>query len=486
MQIITNPLLLTDVYKMGHMEQYAPGTEKVYSYLCARNNKYYQKHVFFGLQYYLQQYLSQPLEDWMGEEFIHYRTKILGSTSPNVEKKIRDLCRLGYWPLHIKALAEGTVIGSNNCLMTIENTNRDFYWCVGFVESMLLKLWYPCSVASCSLAYREVVDKYFKETVDNKDFLKPYMVHDFGYRGDSSEEGAAISGAAHLLSFVGSDTVPAYPFIDEFYNVHPSVRAFNQPIMASVPASEHSVMCSFGKENEMQAIENMLNLYPEGIVSIVSDTYDIYNVCSKIIPQLKDKILARNGKVVIRPDSGDPKKVLCGDPEGTTPEARKGVFLLLEEVFGSTVNNKGYKELHPNIGVIYGDGMYLERYKDILETMKQMKFAASNLVIGVGGILRNHSRDTLGFAIKATYVENAEGGREIFKDPITDTKKKSHRGKMIVVRDTDGSYKTIDRVGECYGCKDLLKDAFIDGQTLLMTIFAEIRQNLESHLNYGK
>ena len=470
-----NPLLATDVYKMGHMEQYAPGCNKVYSYLTARTDKTFDKTVFFGLQYYLKEYLSVRLTPSMGEEFLKYRKMILGSNSEAVERQIRDLCLLGYFPLEIKAVEEGTVMPVKNVLMTITNTNPNFHWVVGFVESLILKLWYSITVASCCYKYRTLVDSAFNETVsDDLMFLKDFTVHDFGYRGDSSEEGAAVSGAAHLVSFAGSDTVPALPFVEYYYKADTSGL-----IMASVPASEHSVMCSFGKEDEFGAFENMLKLYPSGIVSIVSDTFDVYRVLTEFAEILKPTILKRDGKVVFRPDSGNPEYIICGDPTAPVDSNEwKGAIRLLDEMFGSSVNDKGFKQLNPKVGLIYGDGMYFERYQRTLDRLKDMGYAASNLVIGVGGILRNHSRDTLGFAIKATYVEVNGEPREIEKDPVTDHKKKSHKGLLCLTYNT--GYVTSDQCDSQTEKIGLLQTVFKDGELIRETTFSQIRARVKS------
>lgn len=469
-----NILLSTDVYKMGHMEQYAPGCTKVYSYLTARSDKQFSETVFFGLQYYLKRYLTQPITPAMGEEFLLYRKMILGSNSAEVELKIRALCALGYLPVEIKAVDEGTVLPVRNVLMTITNTHPDFYWVVGFIESLLLKLWYTISVATCSREYRKYVEQYFEATVDDgNSFLKDFAVHDFGYRGDASEEGAAISGVAHLVSFLGSDTVPALPCAIEYYN-----GDTNELIITSVPASEHSVMCSFGKDDELSAFRHMLDLYPAGIVSIVSDTFDVYRVLTEFAATLKDQILAREGKVVFRPDSGRPELIICGDPDAPVGSNEwKGAIRLLDEMFGSTVNSKGFKVLNPKVGLIYGDGMYLERYTRTLERLKQMGYASSNLVIGVGGILRNHTRDTLGFAIKATYVEVNGMPREIEKDPVTDRKKKSLKGLLSLVK-RNGAFLTLDQCTPEQEEASLLKPVFRDGRLLRETGLKEIRERV--------
>lgn len=440
-----NPLLALDVYKMGHLEQYAPGCTKVFAYLMARTPKTYSQTVFNGLQYYLMSYLSTPLTRAMGAEFLDYREEILGGRNPAVVvERIYKLCDLGYWPLEIRAVPEGTIMPTRNVLMTTTNTHPDFFWVGGFLESLLLKVWDPISTASCSFVYRQMVEDAFRETVsDNLQFLKKFMVHDFGYRGCKSEEEACITGLAHLIFFNGSDTVPALPFARQYYDA-----LKGEIIMTSVPASEHAVMCSYGRDEELEGFFSMLRLYPSGIVSIVSDTYNIYRVLTEFAEKLKSTILARpeGSKVVFRPDSGNPEYIICGDPTAPLGSNEwKGAIRLLDEMFGSTINGKGYKELNPKVGLIYGDGMYIERYASILRRLKEMGYAASNLVIGVGGILRHHSRDTLGFALKSTYVEVYGEPREIEKDPITDSKKKSHKGLVTLRRKDNGEFETVDQ-----------------------------------------
>lgn len=472
-----NILLATDVYKLGHMEQYKPGVNKVYSYLTARSGKNFDKTVFFGLQYYLERYLSQPITPAMGEELLEYRKRILGSNSADVENKVRALCQLGYLPLEIKAVPEGTVMPTGNVLMTITNTHPEFYWTVGFVESVLLKLWYSITVASCVYKYKTIVDAAFEKTVEeNMHFLKDFTVHDFGYRGDGSEEGAGISGAAHLLSFKGSDTVPAFPFLVDYYDA-----SIDDPVMFSVPASEHSVMCSFGRNDELAAFKNMLDVYPTGIVSIVSDTFNVYRVLTEFVEQLKPQILQRDGKVVFRPDSGNPEYIICGNPDAEVGSLEwKGAIRLLDEAFGHTVNEKGYKVLNPKVGLIYGDGMYLERYMRTLAKLEEMGYAASNLVIGVGGILRNHSRDTMGFAIKATYVEVNGVPQEIEKDPVTDPGKKSRKGLLMLQKNEEGSWETQDCVSAEQEAGGELLTVFLNGKITRRYTLEQIRSNVQN------
>jgi nicotinamide phosphoribosyltransferase len=415
----------------------------------------------------------------MVDEFLMYRKMILGYNPPGVEKKVRALADLGYWPISIKAAPEGSVIDVRNVLMTIRNTHKDFAWTVGFLESYLLKVWNTSTVATSSLGFKRLFTKYAEETSDSL-FLIPFQVHDFGYRGCSSEETAALSGMSHLVNFLGTDTVLAVKAAKEFYNA-------KEPIGLSVPATEHSVMCAFGREHEIDAFRRMLSQNPTGIVSIVSDTYHLWNVLTNFAPKLKAEILGRpeGSKVVFRPDSGEPKLILCGNPAAPqgSPEW-KGVIRLLDEVFGSTVNSKGYKELNPKVGTIYGDGMYFARIADILGTIKEMGYATTNLVIGVGGILlQQHNRDDLGFAIKATFaVVNGEE-RELFKDPITDPGKRSHKGLMRLdcvstSLGSHGTYVTTDRINEVEEKQGLLREVYRDGKLLVETSFDEIRSRV--------
>lgn len=490
-----NPLTALDVYKMGHMSQYAPGTTYVYSYLIARSTKNYNDTLFFGLQYFLKEYLSRPITHDHVNDFMIKHKHIIGDDKNDIEKKLRKLADLGYFPLKIKSVAEGSIIPNKNVLMTMTNTNPEFYWTVGFVESLLLKLWYTCTVATTSFEYRKIIEEYFKQTVDeDKKFLIPFMVHDFGYRGDSSEESAAISGVAHLLSFTGSDTVPAFDYAVDYYNVDHT----KETIMLSVPASEHSVMCSFGREHEFDAYVNMLKLYPTGIVSIVSDTYSIWDVLTKYCFALKEQILARDGKVVFRPDSGNQEYIICGDPSAPegTPE-NKGCIVLLDEMFGSTVNSKGFKVLNSKVGLIYGDGMYLKKYETVLNRLKTMGYSAENLVIGVGGILRNHSRDTLGFAIKATNVTINDKDIAIMKDPITDHGKKSHTGFLKlekysgyvtspedVTYEVFNEYRTIDNVTRENENTGELELVYMDGKIVKETSMKEIRHKVDTFIKF--
>lgn len=466
----TNLLLATDVYKFGHLYQYPKGTTKVYSYLQTRTNKAkLDQVVFFGLQYYLKEYLQRPITKENVDEFVETVESILGPGM--VQRSYYDkLVELGYLPLEIKAIPEGSLIPIRNVLMTIENTHDDFYWLGGFVESLILKTWNTCTVASNSFKIRQHCEKYAKETCDNNDHVS-FQIHDFGYRGCSSEETAALSGAAHLLSFLGTDTVPAIRLVKTYYGCE-------GPIGLSVPASEHSVMCSYTKEKELDAFKNMLAIYPTGIVSIVSDTYDFWNVMINYTEDLREIIENRDGKVVFRPDSGNPPDIICGDPNAdpATP-AFIGALEILWNKFGGTRNSLGYRVLNPKVGLIYGDGIYFDRMVDIFERMKKMGFASSNIVFGIGGLLlQQHNRDDLGFALKATYCEVNGEKRSIVKWPMTDKGKRSHQGKIALRIDTDGRYYTVDNLED--DSDSLLKTVFLDGKLVNEQSFNEIRERL--------
>jgi len=479
---MSNLLLQTDVYKFGHKDQYPPGTNKVYSYLESRGSREdgLDYTVFFGLQYYLKKYLSQPVTVEDVYEYADVAGSILGKDNINI-RQFRDLAELGYIPLRIKAVPEGTVCPLKNALMTITNTHPDFAWLVNYVETLLMKLWLPITVASNSYRFRRMFNGFADRTVGNRDHV-PFQMHDFGYRGCGSEESAAIAGAAHLLSFLGTDTTAAVTFLRDYY----SAAQCKRPTGLSVPASEHSVMCAWNDQNEdVQAIGNMLNVYPEGIVSIVSDSYNLWKTITRYYcGQFKAQILARNGKVVVRPDSGDPPLIICGDPAGSNEEERFGVLRLLERGFGSTTNDKGFRELDPHIGCIYGDAIFYDRAQQILSKMAGMGFASNQIVFGSGGLLLNNwSRDTLKMAIKATYCEVNGEPRPIEKDPVTDHGKRSKKGLLHLQKfntDIGVTYRTLDEcdwLGEAGG---ELETVFENGDLCKEYTLDDVRDTLEA------
>lgn len=476
-----NLLLQTDVYKFGHKDQYPPKTNKVYSYLESRGTREdgLDYTVFFGLQYYLKKYFSRPITHADVDEYEEVASGILGPDNIN-PKQFRTLADLGYLPLHIKAVPEGTVMPLRNALMTITNTHSDFAWLVNYVETLLMKIWSPITVASNSYRFRRMFNGFADRTCGNREYVS-FQMHDFGYRGCSSEESAAIAGAAHLLSFLGTDTVAAIRLLRDYYGA----ANCNRAIGLSVPASEHSVMCAWDEGNDdFLAIENMLNLYPKGIVSIVSDSYNLWKVINEYYCwSLKDKILAREGRTVVRPDSGVPLNIICGDPAGETLEEQMGVLRLLERGFGSTYNKMGFLELDPHIGCIYGDAIFYDRAQQILSQMAGMGFASNQIVFGSGGLLLNNwSRDTLRMAIKAIYCEVDGKPRPIEKQPITDLGKASKKGLLKVTREETElgiTYKTSDQVSSAEEKQGILETVFLDGKLVRDQNLDEIRDILE-------
>ena len=474
-----NVLLMTDVYKLGHMQQYKPGTEYIQAYLLARSTKKVPFSVMFGNQYIYKHFLSQKITQEMASELYEDYESILGPVPEDVREKIQSLVALGFIPLEIKTVAEGSVVPNGNVLLTVKNTIPGFHWVVGYFESLILKLWGTSTVAAYDLKLHHLMRTYSELTCDNHDHLA-WQVHDFGYRSKDSEESAALCGAAHLVGFHrGTDTVPSVRMLKNVYSAAGLIGA-------SVPASEHSVMCSFGQENEIEAFRHMLKTYAKGIVSIVSDTYNFWNVLMNFTEELRADIEGRDGKLVFRPDSGDPVKIICGDPDAPegSPE-NLGAMRILDQKFGSTVNNKGFRVLNPKVGLIYGDGMYYERLVTILERLKSMGYASSNIVFGIGGLLLNHSRDDLGFAIKAIYSKLADGTEmELQKDPITDKKKRSHKGRVCLLKgDLESGaieWLTKDQVSEEEEKQGALSTFFKDGGIMCEVTLDEVRKNVET------
>lgn len=560
-----NALNLTDGYKLDHRRQYPDKTTLVYSNWTPRSSriKGMDKVVFFGLQYFIKKYLiedfnqtffSQPKEKVVAQ----YKRRIdayLGKDNLVGTKHIEDLHDLGYLPIEIKALPEGSLVDVKIPMLTMKNTHPDFFWLVNYFETILsTTIWMPCTSATLALEYRKIMTKYATETGGDLNFV-PFQGHDFSFRGMAGLEAAMMSGAAHLLSFSGTDTLPAIDFLEEYYGAN----AEKELVGVSVPATEHSVMCSGLKDNELDTFRRLINnVYPSGIVSIVSDSWDFWKVVTEYLPMLKDEIMNRDGKCVIRPDSGNPVDIVCGNCEivdltnkvttfdrckkwmvsaikgtvcGDTPHGecgeesasgifkfqdkfyeievqfdwnrydkqyyfidgcrvteceeveleaeQKGLIECLWDTFGGTVNEQGYKVLDPHIGAIYGDSITLERCQQICERLKQKGFASTNIVFGIGSFTYQYNtRDTFGFAVKATYVEVDGQGREIFKDPKTDNGgKKSAKGLMQVER-RGLSYHLHDQVSWLQENGGSLSTVFKDGKLTTEITFSEIKSKV--------
>ena len=480
-----NPLLLTDGYKVDHRRQYPTGTTLVYSNWTPRMSRLgnIDKVVFFGLQYFLKKYVIEDFEkDFFSQakEVVvkKYARRINNYLGPNAvgTDHIARLHDLGYIPMVFKALPEGSSVPLRIPMFTMYNTVDEFFWLTNYFETLLsTTVWMPCNSATIAKAYRRILDNFAEETSTTPEFVD-WQGHDFSMRGMAGLEAATISGAAHLLSFRGTDTIPSIDFLKEYYG------ADSEPelIGGSVAATEHSVMSMGTDTGEFETFKRLITeVYPNGIVSIVSDTWDLWKVLTNFLPRLKSEVLARDGKLVIRPDSGDPVKIICGNPEGKTESEKKGVIELLWDEFGGKVNYKGYKELDHHIGAIYGDSITLERAEKICTTLKSKGFASTNVVLGVGSFTYQYNtRDTFGFAMKATYGEVNGEGREIYKDPITDDgTKKSARGLMKVIKE-NGCFKLIDRVSWEEEKQGELKEVFRNGKLLIDQSLMDIREQI--------
>ncbi len=477
-----NPLLLTDGYKVDHRRQYPTGTTLVYSNWTPRKSRIegVDEVVFFGLQYFIKKYIIHDFDEYFFKqpkekvvaEYARRINNYLGENQVGTAH-IEDLHDLGYIPMVFKALPEGVSVPIRVPMFTMYNTKPEFFWLTNYFETLLSAVvWMPCTSATIAKQYRTILDKYAQETASITDFVD-WQGHDFSMRGMAGIEAATISAAGHLLSFRGTDTIPAIDFLEKYYNANSD----SELIGGSVAATEHSVMCMGTIEDEIGTFRRLVcEVYPKGIVSIVSDTWDLWKVLTDYLPKLKTEILNREGKVVIRPDSGDPVDIICGNPNGKNQVEQKGVIELLWDVFGGTINTKGFKELDPHIGAIYGDSITTERATNICKRLKAKGFASTNVVLGIGSYTYQYNtRDTFGFAMKATYGEVNGEGREIFKDPITDDgTKKSAKGLMKI--SLEGSeYKLTDQCTWAEEQTGELKEVFRDGQLLIDQSLAEIR-----------
>lgn len=510
-----NPLLLTDGYKLSHQPMHPPGTNFVYSNLTPRKSR--QKDVnhvvFFGLQYYLKAWLQTCFnenffnldEDVAIRSFKRVIDSYLGVGQIG-EEPFRKLHQLGYLPLKIKAVPEGLRVPIGVPVMTICNTHPDFAWFTNFVESHLsCSIWGSITSATTAFQYRQILEKWAMKTTGSIEGIE-WQAHDFSFRGMNGVEAGMMSGAAHLTSFHGTDSIPSIWFLEQFYNANCKIEL----VGGSVPASEHSVMCLGTKEGEEETYRRIIqDVHPKGIVALVSDTWDLWNVVNVILVNLKDKIMAREGKLVIRPDSGDPVHILCGytdadfeigycgsigmipkkltdfqaevEREGNEVTKKKGLVESLWDIFGGTINDQGYKVLDPHIGAIYGDSITLARAEEICARLEAKGFASTNVVLGVGSYSYQFvTRDTYGFAIKATYAEVGGVPREIFKDPITDDgTKKSLKGLLSVYRDDDGELKVKDQCTKQEEEMGLLRTVFEDGELQHETDLGTIREMID-------
>ncbi|MBK6265773.1 nicotinate phosphoribosyltransferase [Marivirga sp. S37H4] len=464
-----NLVLLADGYKYSHHKLYYPGTEKVCSYLESRGGKF-DNTVFYGLQYFLKTFLEgQAFTQADLDEAEPILESVFGRNDVFDKSKFQYILdkHKGKLPVRIKAVPEGKAVPVQNVLMTIENTDPKCYWLPNFLETLLMQIWYPCTVATLSREIKKVITQYYDETATpGSEAGIPFVLNDFGARGVSSLESAGIGGSAHLINFNGSDTISASVFAQKYY-------AAKEVYGKSIPATEHSICTLLGEKGEKGIFKHVLDEFPAGLVACVSDSYDIFRACKEYWgEEFKERILERDGVLVIRPDSGDPVMTLLK------------VYEILFEKFGYTINEKGYKVLPPQVRVIQGDGVNYEAIQEIFEALKTNKISAENLVLGMGGaLLQKLDRDTQKFALKCSYAEINGKAVLVQKRPkeldksgkIIESFKKSKAGKLKLVK-INGVYSTV-AAHELPEVPDELVTVFENGKVLKEWTFEEIRKN---------
>ena len=392
-----NLILLADAYKYAHHKLYYPGTTQIYSYLESRGGMF-NETLFFGLQYFLKQYLQgQAFTQADLDEAGDFLLQVFGRDDVFDKSKFQYILDKydGHLPVKIKAVAEGTAVPTGNVLMTIENTDPECFWLTNFLETLLMQVWYPCTVATLSNQIRKVVTQYYSKTATNgTEAGIDFVLNDFGFRGVSSVESAKLGGAAHLINFNGSDNLAGSGMALNYYNAQ---KVYG----LSIPATEHSICTLLGRDGELEILRHVLKTFPTGTIACVSDSFNIFKACEEYWgEELRDAILNREGTLVIRPDSGDPIMTLLK------------IFEILFSKFGYKVNEKGYKVLPPQLRVIQGDGVNYEAIKAIYEALKANGVSAENLVLGMGGaLLQKVDRDTQRFALKCSNA--IINGREV-------------------------------------------------------------------------
>jgi nicotinamide phosphoribosyltransferase len=477
-----NLVLMGDAYKYSHHKFYEDNTTTVYSYMESRGGRF-NETVWFGLEMFIKEYLEgvaitqEELEE--AYEYLGTKHGVFGRDDVFDKSKFQYIIDVhgGKLPVRIKAVPEGSVVGVKNVLMTIENTDPNCYWLTNFLETIMMQLWYPITVATLSREVKKIVIEYFEKTVALPDDIMrtvvEFVLNDFGFRGVSSVQSAGYGGAAHLINFMGSDTTVASKRICEYYNT-------DTIFGLSVPATEHSIMTMKGEAGEAEMMKRVLEKYPTGVVACVSDSYHILRACSEYWgTELRDLILSRpatpGNQLVIRPDSGHVVNTL------------KAVFEILFDKFGYTVNDKGFKVLPPQIRVIQGDGVNINSIREVYEELYNLGISAENIVFGMGGKLlqADINRDTQNFATKACFaVVNGEH-RDLVKSPtevdengdLKPSFKKSKQGRLKLVKNhTNNTYKTVTSLEDTYeNAYDELRTIFEDGKLLVETKFEDIR-----------
>lgn len=481
-----NPMLLIDFYKAVHAEMLPEGINKSVSYFTPRMSriKRWDKVVMFGLQGFIKTYLIDSFNEYFfGKPFDeviasyrHVMDAALGSRAYNIEK-IEKLHKLGYLPIEIVALPEGARVPMHVPMFGITNTHPDFAWLPQSLESLIsAESWHPMLAATVGYTYREIVDKYYDLTCDD-DIPRAKALGAFDFRGEECLESAIKAGGGWCLSFLNTATVPTIPWLEQNY----ACDCAKEPVAFGSPSTEHSVMCSnYAVDgDEITLLRRLLTeIYPETSFSAVLDSYDYWNIIENVLPQLKPEIMAHKGTMLMRGDSGECVEVVT-----------KTVFKLWD-IFGGTVNSKGYKVLDPHVKAIYGDAITVQRCEQIYEILTENGFACSNVALGVGsfsmqciqedGVLKPFTRDTFSSCIKATYCEIENVPTPIFKNPKEGGFKKSQKGCCIVTKDEHGEYVFTDghTWAEASEAGNCLVTVFKDGALVREQTLAQVRQEL--------
>lgn len=459
-------LALSDSYKSSHFGFMETGTTEIFSYIESRVGGEYSETLFFGLQYFMKEYMEIPITMEMvnqAEKFLAAHGEPFNRTGWEYIVNKLD----GKIPLQVRAVPEGTLVSEGNVLVTFVNTDPNCAWVTGFFETAFLRaVWYPSTVATRSFNIKKVIQKYLVETGTVSSL--PYRLVDFGARGTSALESAMIGGAAHLVNFYATDNIAGIMCSMEYYNSK-EVTGF------SIPASEHSVTTAWGKDREAEFFSNAIDVYggPGKLISLVADSYDLKNAIKIIGTTLKQKIIDNGCTIVVRPDSGEPSEMVLF------------TVMELEKYFGSIVNNLGYKVLHNSVRVIQGDGITIKSVEQILNALKDNGYSADNVTFGCGGyLLQQLNRDTQRFAMKASSVVVDGDRRDICKTPKTDMTKKSKAGRLVYVKHILSGIKetiTIESFDPSIH-EDLMETIYRDGEILRDYSFFEVSNNAAKSL----
>lgn len=455
-----NPILNTDSYKLSHWQQYAEGTEYISYYIESRGGEW-DEATFFGLQATLKEYFTTPITQEqidVAEKWAHAHGEPFNREGWEYILKAHK----GYLPLEIRAIPEGLTIPNRNVMATVINTDPNCFWLGSYVETALLRgAWYGTTVATQSREIKKIITAALEKSGDPEGLL--FKLHDFGGRGVSSYESAGIGGAAHLVNFMGTDTIAGALFAQEYYNT-------DEMVAYSIPAAEHSTQTLLGRAGEakqqMRMLEQFGGKFP--LIAVVSDSYDIYESTKRWATEFRQAVIESNSCIVVRPDSGKPSEVVLKVLETFEEHLPKGDV---------TVNDKGYKVLPRFFRVIQGDGINIHSIKEILDTIMDAGWSADNIAFGMGGaLLQQINRDTLKFAMKASAARINGVWVDVFKDPITDPGKQSKKGRLTLVQDDSNNYRTV-RLHEVGDQVDVMRTVYYNGGMVTEYTFQEVREN---------